>query len=67
MNTSTKKRGYSLGVITIWKHNPKLLDEYAQLERKIGHTFRNNFKITDIKEAIMSGVDTEPMNGAWNM
>ena len=31
------------------KHNPELLDEYIRIEAKIGHTFRNNFKIAELK------------------
>lgn len=34
------------------KANPELLDEYIAVEQEIGHTFRNNFSIASVKEAI---------------
>lgn len=30
------------------KHNPELAQEYARVERAIGHTFRQNFSIADL-------------------
>lgn len=37
------------------EHNPELLDEYVALEEKMGHTFRNGFKIGSIKERLAAG------------
>lgn len=37
------------------EHNPALLDEYVALEEKMGHTFRNGFKIASIKERLAAG------------
>lgn len=34
------------------KHNPKLLDRYIKVEKKIGHTFRKDMPISSVKEAI---------------
>lgn len=35
--------------------NPELLDEYIQVEKEIGHTFRDKFSIASVKDAIQSG------------
>lgn len=32
--------------------NPKLLEKYIEVEKKIGHTFRDKFSIESVKEAI---------------
>lgn len=37
------------------KHNPELLDKYIAVEKKIGHTFKNGFAISEIKELINQG------------
>ena len=37
------------------KHNPELLDEYVALEQEIGHTFRNKFKIEEVRDALARG------------
>lgn len=37
------------------KENPELLDEYIRVEENIGHTFRNNFSIKQVKAAIQNG------------
>jgi 3'-phosphoadenosine 5'-phosphosulfate sulfotransferase (PAPS reductase)/FAD synthetase len=36
-------------------HNPELLDKYVKIERKINHTFRSDFKIESVQEAIAEG------------
>ncbi len=54
-------------LILAGKHNPEMLNKYAQVERRIGHTFRKDFKIADIQEAVLTGATVESMNGAWNM
>lgn len=36
-------------------HNRKLLKRYVNVEAKIGHTFRNDFSIKSVKDAIDSG------------
>ena len=37
------------------KHNPELLDRYVEIEREIKHTFKNGFRIEEIKEALKAG------------
>lgn len=41
------------------KHNPKLLDEYIQVEEEIGHTFRQGFSIKEVKVALENGYSPE--------
>jgi 3'-phosphoadenosine 5'-phosphosulfate sulfotransferase (PAPS reductase)/FAD synthetase len=48
------------------KHNPELLDEYCRVEEKIGHTFRNGFKISEVRDAIRAGEEAGPVT-TWNM
>lgn len=45
------------------KYNPEMLEEYKQVEREIGHTFRKDLKIADIEP---KEVD-EPISDKWNM
>lgn len=42
------------------KANPELLDRYIEVEKKIGHTFRNEFSIAEVKTAIQNNY--EPKN-----
>lgn len=37
--------------------NPQLLDEYVQVEKRIGHTFRNKFALASVQAAIARGED----------
>jgi 3'-phosphoadenosine 5'-phosphosulfate sulfotransferase (PAPS reductase)/FAD synthetase len=48
------------------KHNPELLEEYVRIEKKIGHTFRNGFRIEEVQEAIAAGQAVEKVE-SWNM
>lgn len=48
------------------KANPELLVEYVRVENKIGHTFRNGFRIAEIQEAIARGEQPGTIT-AWNM
>lgn len=48
------------------KHNPELLAEYVQVEQEIGHTFRNGFKIAEVKEALARGEQPGKVS-TWNM
>ena len=36
--------------------NPALLDEYVRVEAKIGHTFRNGFKIAEVLDDVNAGI-----------
>lgn len=54
------------------KHNPELLDEYVAVERKIDHTFRDGFKIEEVKDALAEGATEAGAMGTedivcWNM
>ena len=48
------------------KHNPELLDEYCRIEEKIGHSFKNKSKISDIRDALASGEKVGEIT-KWNM
>lgn len=46
--------------------NPALLDEYVAVEAKINHSFRNGFKIAEVKAAIEAGYEPTTVP-SWNM
>lgn len=48
------------------KHNPELLDQYVAVEQAIGHTFKNGFRIAEIKEDLAKGVEVGPVTD-WRM
>lgn len=48
------------------KHNLPLLREYVAVEKEIGHSFRENFKIAEVLEEVESGKDAGPVND-WKM
>jgi 3'-phosphoadenosine 5'-phosphosulfate sulfotransferase (PAPS reductase)/FAD synthetase len=37
------------------KHNPELLDEYVQLEKEIGHSFRLELPLAEVQRALSEG------------
>ncbi len=37
------------------RHNPELLDAYAEVEQRIGHTFTTKLSIADLRDAVRSG------------
>jgi hypothetical protein len=43
-----------------------LLTEYIRVEKKIGHTFRNGFRLEEIQEAIARGEQPGEIT-TWNM
>lgn len=47
-------------------NNPVLLDEYAEVEAEVGHSFRDGFKIAEVKEAIVLGYIPEKISD-WVM
>jgi 3'-phosphoadenosine 5'-phosphosulfate sulfotransferase (PAPS reductase)/FAD synthetase len=49
------------------KLNPELFDEYVQLEIKIGHRFRKELSLVEVKQAIEAGEEIKADDGAWNM
>lgn len=42
-------------LVTAGYANRELLDEYVQVEQEIGHTFRENLSLAEVKQAIESG------------
>tara|TARA_Y100001951_G_C11227207_1_gene232403 strand:+ start:55 stop:852 length:798 start_codon:yes stop_codon:yes gene_type:complete len=53
-------------LIIAGKANPELLDEYVKCEEEIGHTFRQDFSIAEVKDAINNNEEAE-MIASWNM
>lgn len=47
--------------------NPELLAEYVRIETKIDHTFRNGFRIGEIKEALDRGEPAPTTAKSWTM
>lgn len=47
--------------------NPELFEEYLELEQRIGHTFRKELSLADVKAAVVAGEQAEADDGAWNM
>jgi len=48
------------------QHNPKLLNRYVEVEKKIGHTFRSGFSIKSVQEAILINYNPKSIND-WVM
>jgi len=48
------------------KHNPELLGEYVEVERRIGHRFRVNLALADVKRDLEGGVEAGPVK-TWEM
>lgn len=48
------------------RHNPELLQEYVQAEREMDHTFRKDFPIEKVQQAIAAGEDWGPASD-WLM
>lgn len=48
------------------KHNPELLDEYVRVEAKIGHSFRKDFRIAEVKAALAAGEEPQRVQD-WRM
>ena len=51
------------------KENPELLDQYVQVEKKIGHDFQNGKPIADIQTALQNNetIHKSGLTGTWNM
>ncbi|KKK59368.1 hypothetical protein LCGC14_3035120, partial [marine sediment metagenome] len=54
-------------LILAGQHNPELLEEYCQVEREIGHAFKQGLKIQEVQDAITQGATGGDMSGSWNM
>lgn len=48
------------------KHNPKLLDSYCDVEKKVGHTFRQGLPIVEIRDALARGEEPGQIK-TWEM
>jgi 3'-phosphoadenosine 5'-phosphosulfate sulfotransferase (PAPS reductase)/FAD synthetase len=48
------------------KHNIELLREYVAVEKEIGHSFREDFKIAEVLEEVEAGKDAGPVSD-WKM
>src|SRR5262249_1924757 len=48
------------------KHNPQLLAEYVEVERRIGHRFRKELALADVQRDLEAGVEPGPVN-TWTM
>ena len=49
------------------RHNPALLDEYVAVEGRIGHTFRVDVSMAEVKRAVECDSEIEAVSGKWNM
>ncbi len=52
-------------LIVAGRANPDLLDTYIDLEDEIGHTFRHNFSLVEIRDAIAKGEEVEKGQIGW--
>ena len=53
-------------LVVAGKANPELLDRYVEVEKRIGHTFKNNSSIASVKEAIEDGYEPKTISD-WVM
>lgn len=53
-------------LVVAGKENGELLDEYIAVEERIGHTFRNDFSIKSVREAIDEGYEPKRIDN-WVM
>jgi len=53
-------------LILAGRHNPELLDEYVELEREIGHRFRMNLSMAEVREAVIAN-ETPTGIESWSM
>ena len=56
-------------LILAGRANRELLDRYCAVEAEIGHRFRNDLSLREVRDAIIAGekVDTTQLDAAWNM
>lgn len=53
-------------LVVAGKQNPELLQQYIDVEKKIGHTFRDGFSMKSVQEAINKGYSPESISN-WRM
>ena len=49
------------------RHNPELLDEYVAVEERIGHTFKADLSLAEVRAEVAQGGPVGQLAGAWNM
>lgn len=49
------------------RHNPTLLDDYVAVEERVGHAFKVDLSMADIKRTAESDDEIEAVDGQWNM
>ena len=49
------------------RHNPDLLDLYVGVEQRIGHAFKPNLSLEEVRLEAAAGESTGPITGQWNM
>jgi len=54
-------------LVVAGKANPRLLDRYIEVEKKIDHTFRDGFSIKEVREAIELGYEEPNTISDWVM
>lgn len=56
-------------LILAGKHNRELLEAHVQVEKRIGHTFRQDLSLADVATAVDAGlaVDAADLSADWNM
>jgi hypothetical protein len=56
VTAETEKDALFNGLLVLaGKHNPKLLAEYVAVERRIGHTFRQDLSLAEVQQAVAAG------------
>ena len=49
------------------RRNPELLDEYVRVEAEIGHRFRVDVSMAEVREATRTDMEIGDIDGDWNM
>jgi len=49
------------------KANPALLEQYVQIEESIGHSFKQDCSMAEVKQAVEAGDVAGEISGDWNM
>jgi 3'-phosphoadenosine 5'-phosphosulfate sulfotransferase (PAPS reductase)/FAD synthetase len=49
------------------RHNPELFEKYVAVEERIGHRFRVELSLVEVRDALASGEAPPADDGTWNM
>ena len=49
------------------RHNTELLDEYVAVEERIGHRFRVDLSLAEVRGDVERAAEIGPITGKWNM